>query len=51
MCIRDRHPVVTWLLHFVQTLSEESYWLLRIVADSNTLEEAGRNDYFSGRCV
>ena len=48
LCADGEHPVVTWLLHFVQTLSEESYWLLRIVADSNTLEEAGRNDYFSG---
>ena len=48
LCADGEHPVVTWLLHFVQTLSEESYWLLRIVADGNTLEEAGRNDYFSG---
>lgn len=47
LCADGEHPVFTWLLHFVQTLPEEDYWLLRIVADSNTLEEAGRKDRFT----
>lgn len=47
LCADGEHPVFTWLLHFVQTLPEEGYWLLRIVADSNSLEEAGRKDRFT----
>lgn len=47
LCSEGEHPVVVWLLDFVRTLPKDSYWLLRIVADCNTLEEAGRKDRFA----
>lgn len=46
LCAEGEHPVVAWLLDFVSALPKDSYWLLRIVADCNTLEEAGRKDRF-----
>lgn len=46
LSLESEHPIVRWLLDFVQPLPDESYWLLRIVADSNAVEKAGRKDRF-----
>lgn len=43
----DEHPVVEWLYDFSQSLSPEQYWLLRIIAGENKLEEYGKGDHFS----
>jgi hypothetical protein len=40
------HPIVGILLNLVRTLPEDQYRLLRIICDSNELEEAGNSRLF-----
>lgn len=47
LCLQDEHPVVQFLHEFVQDLPADEYWLIRIVADDNIVEEAGQKARFN----